>query len=258
MRYRRLAFVEARAGEARGTSRSYTGYFFTRPTSAELASGEGAMVRRIAAPSGVSGPDYLHHEGRVDADGMRGGLWDTVFVREDRMVDLGGAIHFGMDGPRYAAVVNDSDQALLSAFFVDTIGSAYVVGDVPAHGRAPIAETTGWYLYEGSTGGWYGEGGDSTTTTLSSLLRLSGDEAPMARGLQALIGTGLVEPHAGALYAWIEPEPAPSIDPGFERDWDRRLIRVDTAAALVSLASPVVDPGPVGLGSVGTIPRGSQ
>lgn len=255
MRYRRLSFVELRAGAERGTSRSYTGFFFTRPASATLTSPEASLVRRIAAPSGVAGPAYLHREGRVDADGMRGGLWDTVFMREDRMIDVPGGIRFEMNGARYAAVINDSDLDLRSAFFVDTVGSAYVVGDVPAHGRAPIAETTGWYVVNDGPRSWWGEGGDSTTTTLSALLRLSDEEAPLARGLQAVLADRLIDDHAGALYAWIDADPDPRTDPGFARDWDRRLIRVDTPTPLVALATPVVDE--LGLSS-GTTAGGAQ
>lgn len=236
MRYRRLAFVEVRAGASRGTTRSYTGYFFTRPSSTTISPDEGDLARRVAAPGGVTGPTYHHRDRSLVLEGVRGGLWDTVFVREDGMIDLGGAVNVEVDGSRVVALANDSAFDLRSAFYVDTTGAAYVIGDVPAHGRAPVADVTGWYLYRSAS--WWGEGGDQTTTTLSALLRLSSDEEPLARGLQSVLGSAIVDMHAGAVYAWIEPEDASS-ETDFARDWDRRLVRIDVVGRLPILADSV-------------------
>lgn len=261
MRYRRLAVVELAAGSERGTERSYTGYFFTRPTSGTLEGLPGSIPRRVAAPGGIAGPRYLHGPDGVHADGIRGGLWDTLFLREDRMLDVSGGIRFELEGARISAVVNESDLALSSAFLLDTMGSAFVVGDIPAHGRAPVPPGTSWYLNE-NAGGWYGEGGDTTTTSISALLRLSGDEAPLARGMQSLLATELIS-NRPILYAWIDAAPPPTTDPAFSREWDRRLLRVHVPPALDALVAPNVWHAPVDA-DVSTVvapplpPRGPQ
>lgn len=260
MRYRRLSVVELAAGSERATERSYTGFFFTRPTSGTLEGLPGAIPRRVAAPGGISGPRYLHGPDGVRADGIRGGLWDTLFLREDQMLDVRGGIRFELEGARIAAVVNESDLDLSTAFLLDTTGSAFVVGDVPAHGRAPVPSGTTWYLNENG-GGWYGEGGDATTTSLSALLRLSGDEGPLARGMQSLLGTDLVSNRGPTLYAWIDAAPPPSTDPAFTREWDRRLLRVHLPPELSALAVPSIWRVP-GDGEVSVtaplLPRGPQ
>jgi hypothetical protein len=225
MRYRRLSVVELAQDSERAVSRSYTGYFFTRPTSATLRPEPGAFLRRVAAPSGIAGPRYVHHEGVMEADAVRGGLWDTIFVREEAMIDAPGGVHFDLVEGRLAIVRNDTDWTLSSAIVVDITGAAYVVGDVPPHGRAPVPNTTGWYLYE-SGGGWTASGTDATTTSLSALLRVPAEDAAMMRGVQSLLAGELIENTAPVLYAWIEAPPDPDTDPSFTREWDRRLLRV--------------------------------
>jgi hypothetical protein len=233
MRYRRFAVVELAEGSERAYARSYTGYFYTRPASASLDTAPGTFPRRVAAPSGIAGPRYLHREDGVDAESMRGGLWDTLFVREDRMLSVPGGVRFEVIDGRIASVINDSDLDVRTGILVDRVGSAFVVGDVPAHGRAPVPTVTGWYLYEAG-GSWYGEGGDATTTTLMALLRMSSDETALARGMQSLLADDLVAP-TPVFYGWIDAEPDPAIDPGFSREWDRRLLRVAVHAPVVSI-----------------------
>lgn len=258
MRYRRFAVVELAEGSERALSRSYTGYFYTRPASATLDPLPGAIARRIAAPSGIAGPTYLHREDGVDAEGMRGGLWDTLFVREDRMLAVPGGVRFEVVEGRIATVVNDSDLDIRSGILVDRMGSTFVVGDVPAHGRAPVPTVTGWYLYE-SNGSWYGEGGDATTTSLMALLRMSTDETALARGMQSLLANDLIGASSPVFYGWIDAEPEPTTDPGFTREWDRRLLRVASTAVVADLsppwhgeAGPGLEPaGTIGIGTVG-------
>lgn len=236
MRYRRVSIVEMAQDSERAVSRSYTGYFFTRPASATLSPEPGALLRRVAAPGGIAGPRYAHHDGSVEADAVRGGLWDTIFVREDRMIDAPGGVHFDLSDGRLVIVRNDTDWTLSSAILVDITGAAYVVGDVPAHGRAPIPDTTGWYLYE-SAGGWTSDGTDATTTSLSALLRVPAEEAPLVRGIQNLLAGELIENTAPVLYAWIDAPPDPSTDPSFTREWDRRLLRVASLPSHRAIAS---------------------
>ncbi len=243
MRYRRVTIVELAQDAGRATSRSYTGYFFTRPTAATITPAPGTMVRRVAAPSGVAGPRYLHRDGSVEAESVRGGLWDTIFVREDAMVDAAGGVHFELAEGRLVNVQNDTDWTLSSAILVDVTGAAYVVGDVPPHGRAPIPAATGWYLYE-SSGGWTSDGSDATSTALTALLRVPADEAPMIRGVQTLLGDELVENTAPVLYAWIEPAAEPATDPSFTREWDRRLLRVASLPSHRAIAGAMRSGGP--------------
>jgi len=236
MRYRRVSIVELAEDSERAVSRSYTGYFFTRPTSAALHPEPGAFLRRVAAPGGTSGPRYLHHDGTVEAEAVRGGLWDTIFVREDRMIDAPGGVHFDLAEGRLVNVRNDTDWTLSSAVLVDITGAAYVVGDIPPHGRAPIPDTTGWYVYE-STGGWTSGGTDATTTSLMALLRMPPEDSAVMRGIQSLLAGELIENTAPVLYAWIEAPPDPSTDPSFTREWDRRLLRVASLPSHRAIAS---------------------
>jgi hypothetical protein len=235
MRYRRVSLLEVLEGEGRGASRSYTGFFFTRPASLRLAGPERGAVRRIAAPAGLLERPLVHREGRVDADGLRGGLWDTVFVREDGLVDLPGGVRFERDERRFLAVVNASPQALRSAFFVDATGSAFPIGDLPAGGRAPIPEASGaWLSVTPSFFG--GEGGDTNTDALAFLLNVPGERA-LVMGLQAVLAGDLVPDRAGALYAWIDA-PAPwTASPGFAPELDRRLLRVSASMPFAPLSS---------------------
>ncbi len=116
MRYRRFEIVELVEGQTRAGARRYTGLFSTRPGSYDLPVMEGA-ARRVD-PAGDRGPTYHHDGDRVELRDFHTGLWETVFLREDRMIELGGAIRFERDGDRLATVVNDSPLALTDAFVV--------------------------------------------------------------------------------------------------------------------------------------------
>jgi len=236
MRYRRFAFVEVQEGAERGVGRAYTGLFFTRPASLQLTGPERGAVRRIAAPSGLAERPLVHREGRIDADGLRGGLWDTVFVREDSLVDLPGGVRFERAESRFVAVVNASPQTLRSAFFVDPTGHSFPIGDIPPGGRAPIPEVTGPWLAAMPVS-FGSAGGDANTEALVSLLGAPGERA-LVMGMQAVLGGGLVPSRGGGLYAWIDP-PAPlAASPAFAPELDRRLLRVSAPLPFAPLSLP--------------------
>ncbi len=155
MRFRRCELVELVEGQRRGPARRYTGLFSTRPGSFDLSAPRaGTAVHRVE-DGGERGPVHRHEGARVRLADCRAGLWETTFVREDRMVDLRGTIRFERDGARVAEVVNDSPHALTGAFLVASDRSVFAVGDIPPHGSAPVSRTavvTGSaYYYEDET-----------------------------------------------------------------------------------------------------------
>src|SRR5690606_15700931 len=111
MRYRRFEVVELIEGQERAPARRYTGLYSTRPGSFGLpVTPRGEVALRIDGSRQV-GPTYVHEGDGVRLADFRAGLWETVFLREDRIVDLGGTIRFERDGRRLSAVVNDSPRA---------------------------------------------------------------------------------------------------------------------------------------------------
>jgi len=224
MRYRRFELVEAVEGQARVPARRYTGLFSTRPGTFELpGGGPDALTRRIGGGSG-RGPAHRVEGGETRLVDFRAGLWETTFLREDRLIDLGGAIEFEGDGLRLAAVRNGSDQALRGAIVVDTAALIYRVGDVPAGGRAPIAQTSSATLPNG-----YLTAPDSPAhETVARHTTAGGDldaETAQVRALIHLLGDAFVPRDAPVLYARLDASEA-SIGGVFSAERDERWIRV--------------------------------
>jgi len=252
MRYRRFELVEAVAGEARAPARRYTGLFSTRPGTFELPGGSPhRLVRRIGGGSG-RGPAHRTEGGEERLVDFRAGLWETTFLREDRVVDLGGALRFEGDGLRLAAVHNDTGQPLRGAIVIDTAGLLYRVGDVPAGGRAAIAQTSSASLPSG-----YLLAPDSTAPAI--VARHTGasgadfeDEAARVRALIHRLGDAFIPRSAPVLYARLDAR-GESIGGVFSAELDQRWIRVQPVTEGTPVAR-VFQPAPDVGDSIGPPP----
>lgn len=238
MRYRRFEVVELVEGQERAPARRYTGLYSTRPGSFDLPlTPRGEVAQRIDGGR-QSGPTYVHDGSGVRLADFRAGLWETVFLREDRIVDLGGAIRFERDGRRLSAVVNDSPHALANAFVVDSGGELYRVGDVAAGTSSTIPRASTVSVL----GSWYA----AAETIRHAMPDLPEEGAPYLHGLAMLMMEDLVPRPDGApvLYARV-PVPPSSIGDVFAHEADHRWIRVVASmrGRAVAPAPPPADPG---------------
>lgn len=224
MRYRRVELVEAVEGQRRAPARRYTGLFSTRPGAFDLPGpGDDAVAWRVGN-RGDRGPIHRRGGGGVTLADFRAGLWETVFVREDRLLDLGGAVRFERDGARLAAVHNDSDRPLRGALVVDPAGRVLPVGDVAPHGSAPVPRASELTLGTPNPLG-FGRAREHETRELARHFGLSGEEdARYVHGLVRLCGP-FVAPEAPVLYARLPVEPRPLAD-RFGPEAVHRWIRV--------------------------------
>jgi hypothetical protein len=240
MRYRRVEIVEAVEGDAIGVARRYTGYYFTRPTSMDTSGPEGGGVTRLL---GGAGGIVRAGDTRPTLRGATGGLWETVFTREEHQVDLGGGISFTLDGRRLASVHNATSAPLHHAFVVDASGNVYVIGEVAAGASADIPRDGSAYL---PTSGFYDQTSPEVAT-LRDALGLGGDEASYAFGIARLLGSlpsGLVP----VLYATTDPDAAPTSSPSFARERDLRIVRL-----VPNIAVPEVFVPPTSFAAVTTV-----
>ncbi|MCB9595209.1 MAG: hypothetical protein H6719_21000 [Sandaracinaceae bacterium] len=235
MRYRRVEVVEALEGEASGFGRRYTGLFSTRPGTFALPLDDArTLTRRIGGGSG-DGPIHTQDGGHERLVDFRAGLWETTFVREDRLLELGGGVRFERDGQLLTAVVNDSTEALEGAIVVDTSGAVYVVGDVAPGTRMPIPRTA-----RGSLNGTMMLGPESDAPrTLVSLMggEDDSDERARARGVMHLIGQDFVPRRAPVLYARLTA-PRERVGGVFTPEVDQRWLRVQPRDEVPELRSP--------------------
>ena len=241
MRYRRVELVESVEGQARGSARRFTGLFTTRPGGFELPGGDrfhGILRLSGGAPLGPIHRTVDDVELLVD---FRSGLWETTFLREDRIVDLGGAIAFTRDERRLATVRNESTTPLSGAVVVDTNGAVFTVGDVPAGAsrdidRASVATVSRHYLL--------GPGADGAST-VARHTRGDGDaeeELERVRALIRLSGEAFVPNEAPVLYARI-PASEASLGEVFSSELDYRWLRVRPLLR-GSAVEPAPEPAP--------------
>ncbi len=218
MRYRRVELVDVVEGERIATARRYTGFFYTRPASLDHRAPERGRVMRLASGSGADGEHRIGGEGPVLA-GLRGGLWETVFVREDRVVDLGGALEFVLDERRLAALTNRSTTTLRGAIVIDGGGVVYAVGDVAPGATVPIPRGGVMTLapaavFEGSD--------DPALLRLVDAMHLPADMSPYLGGTAQLVGS-LVR-SSPIVYATLDPEGEPLTNPTFAHEADLRIV----------------------------------
>jgi hypothetical protein len=222
MRYRRVEIVEAIEGDGIAPARAYTGYFLTAPSMVAIEARPGGRTMRLAPGGGDDGLVYDHASDPPRLADMRGGLWETIFVREDRVDDLGGGVRFGYDGNQLVSVTNESSVTLRGVFVLDEL-RVYPVGEIAPGATRPIPRAASTVL-QGGMG--YDEDFDPTATDLTRQLGMSEDDAGYVRGVLRLLGGPSASPSEALLWARLDPEPAPDASPGFAMEQDVRLLLV--------------------------------
>ncbi len=138
MRYRAASLLELVEGDGEGPRRQYLALFLVRPTTFDLpAARRGAT--RLLFEGRLRRPLVQRAGDEVTLRGLRGTLWDTLFVREEAIASIQGRVVFERNGQNLAMVRNESGTPLEGAVVIDPAGGVYPVGDVPAGGTARIA-----------------------------------------------------------------------------------------------------------------------
>jgi hypothetical protein len=221
MRYRAAEVVEMLEGQTDGAGRRYTGLFYTRPATYELEAPERGTMRLIRSGSSDANSVVNLAGARPVIENVQGALWQTVFVREDRIVDLGGAIEFERSGRTVTGVVNRTPHRFGGAVMVDPAGGIYRVGPIDPGGRASIAPSSSLTLDPSAY--YYGmESGP--TEQLAQVLDLE-DEPKLVDGVVKVFGSLSTSP-APCLFAWMEIERDDVAGGAFNDELDYRFVRV--------------------------------
>ena len=222
MRYRAVEIVELQERDALGPARRYTGLFLTRPTAFDLESPDNGVATVVRPSSSELAPVVDHGGERPVLRRVRGRLWETVFVREERIVDMGGGVRFERSGQRLVAVHNEGSETLRGGVVVDTVGSIYRVGDIPPGGQAPVSQVSAMTVDTG--GAFYGEE-DPALRQLASIMGLPTDHRKTLEGASKVLGGSLSNIHVPVLFAWQEVERG-DVAGTFGREVDIRFVRV--------------------------------
>jgi len=223
MRYRAVEVVELREGDPVGPARRYSGLFLTRPAAFELPSPDHGVARVVRAPTADLSPVTDHGTERPTLRGLRGRLWETVFVREEHMVNLGGSVTFEEAGRRLTTVHNGTSATLRGAVIVDAASNIYRIGDIPAGGQAAIPQVSTLLL---SNPGYWGGDIDPSTRSLAREMGLPRDHEAALDGTLKAFGGTLATPPVPTLFAWVEQEPRPQVAGAFAPELDLRFLRV--------------------------------
>jgi hypothetical protein len=256
MRYRRAEWLEVVEGDPHATARRYTAFFLTRPAVFDVGPPPGGALTVISAAAGDVPPTHLHGAGGTTLRELRGGLWETLAVREDRFVDLGGGITFERDGTRLAAVRNGGAVPLRGAFVVDGVGSVYEVGDLPPGATRPIPSTARFTI--GAAVTYWGDAAqDPDVTRMAGLLGLRGEgEAKVFDALRQLAGGRFAVGMVPVLVARLPDADDTPADGLFARDLEVRLLRaVPRVAPVPVMPAPAAAlGGPSGVTPPGEVP----
>ncbi|MEM9190570.1 MAG: hypothetical protein AAGF12_15400 [Myxococcota bacterium] len=223
MRYRAVDIVEVREGDHEGVGRRYTGLFLTRPASFDLESVDRGATRLVRGATADISPVTDHGGERPTLLDMRGGLWETVFVREERVVDNGGPILFEREGQRLAGVQNQSGSWLRGAMIVDGSGGVYLIGDVAPGARASISPSSEFSI---SLGSHFGSGEDPSLVRLAEAMSLPEDQIRVVEGVLKVMSGSPSGGSVPVLFAWNEVSERPEVAGTFGAEFDLRFIRV--------------------------------
>lgn len=222
MRYRAVGLLELVEGEPSGPERRYLGLFLTRPATFDLAVPERGTTSLVHGV-GARGLKVASYGERSIVEDLQGGLWETLFLREDRLSGLGGAVTLEREGGHLVAVRNESRVTLRGAVVLDMSGNAYVVGDVAPGARVEIARAPSEAL--GSTEPMFWSEHDPKVARVARLLGVPADQSGAVYGVAQLMGGSLVGPWP-ALYAQIDPESEAPLADRFVRERELRFVRV--------------------------------
>jgi hypothetical protein len=241
MRYRSVDFVELYEGDSAGPARRYTGLFYTRPASYDIEAPEHGVVRLVRSSATDASPSIDVSGANPVLRGIRGALWQTVFMREERFADLGGGFTFERQGRRLAAVHNGTALELRGAVIIDGTGGVYPVGELGAGERAAIAQSPTMTL-------------DLNTFTtadvhpgvvaLSRILRMDDDgETKVLAATLRLLGGTPATPPVPTLFGWTKVAERPEIADAFQSEFDYQFVRVVPDLGIAGEVSPRRHPG---------------
>ncbi|MCB9611849.1 MAG: hypothetical protein H6722_05265 [Sandaracinus sp.] len=222
MRYRAVSLMEVSEGERLAMERRYLGLFLTRPTSFELDGPDTGSLRLLRESANRTVD--VHHDGDHQVlRGLQGGLWETIFLRQEEEVDLGGSIVFERGDAHLVAVRNESRVTLHGAFVLDAAGNLYRVGEIAPGARVEIASSPGLSL-GGDNPTFYSET-DPELRSVANELGLPPEDRKAIFGLTQVAGGALATAYP-ALYARIDPSGPAMIGGLFVRETEVRLVRV--------------------------------
>lgn len=189
LRYRAASLLELVEGEAEGPRRSYLGLFLARPTTFDLPAAPRG-VTRLLFEGGTHRPVVRREGDAVSLVGLQGALWETLFVREETLQSLGGAVAFDRSDRNLTRVRNESGTPLEGAVVVDGVGGVYPVGDIPAGGSAAIAGSPTLSL-RADNPTFYGPQ-DPHLVGMAEAMGLGPEARPALRGLVQAAGGAMV------------------------------------------------------------------
>ena len=222
MRYRAVELVDVQETDAVGPARRYSGLFLTRPAEFDLPSPDRGRTHIIR--TGASDVAVTDHAGEQPVvRGLRGRLWETVFVREERIADLGGGITFDRAGHRLVGVRNGTDRTLRGAVVIDGAGSVYRVGTLEPGASAPVSSVAELTL---TTTNWYWGQDDPSVAALARIMGMESEQREALDGALQLVGTNLAAPDVPVLLAWSEVADRGEVADTFARELDVQLLRV--------------------------------
>jgi len=206
-------------GERIGPARRYTGLFLTHPATFDVASPADGVTTMVSG-TGTDVPPTVDHS--VDPPrlrSMRGRLWETLFLRDDRLQDLGGGVQLSRDDRLLTYVDNHTSYTLRGAIVIDGTGGVYRVGDVPPGGRARIARSQS-HTIAMPTSYFSLTEADPQWALLAHDFGMSEDEKKVLMGLSGLLNGSLVTAQEPTLYARLDSgrRPADIADFGVDRD----------------------------------------
>jgi len=187
-----VTLVDATAGERTAAYRRYLGLFPTLPTRFDLPAPSGSLPEIPGDPDRAAAPRAVLHG--VDTPvlaGIRAGLWETRFFREDGALSLPAAVELTPDDATGAAVAvrNQLPDPLLGAVVIQPTGDVIALGRIPPGGEVRVEGRPS------SLSMRHGLAGDrNARRDLGRLLDLPGGHAPEAVVDALLAQSGYDEP----------------------------------------------------------------
>lgn len=256
-RFRAVEMIEAIEGDSFATTRRYTGLFFATPRDLSIAEPPRGVHRLLLGPSTEPGR-FIDEGGVTTLSEVRGRLWETRFLREDAIVDIGGGVTFRRANQRIAAVENHTSFRLRHAVIVDGGGAVYPVGDIEPGGVATTSSPPTDTVTVGMMGGGY-YGMSPTANGYERALGIASGPQPdgmpddveqrtaLLAGLVGRVGGGLATAAMPALIALLDA-PDREIADTFSREYELRLIRVipdlEVGVSATAVTEPVPDAAP--------------
>lgn len=223
MRYRSVSMLELVEGDPVGPERRYAGLFLTRPADFDLPAPSRGMVRPVTGMGGDRSAWFDHGGAAPVLRGVRGRLWETVFVREDRIGELDGPVTFVREDTVITAVRNGSGQRLRGAIVLGITGDLYAVGDIGPGEERPVRGPAAMQL---SSDEMFWGDSDPRLAEVGALMQLDEDELPLFQGIVAAAGRTLRSGETAILVAGVATDPARREAEVFSQERDLRFVRV--------------------------------